>query len=68
MLRKLLAGPVLTTGEHDIAPDYIHPDDLVSSIVVVVRSTPLNGAYDLASVALQVRSFVVLTDNPRVPA
>ena len=30
---------------------YLHPDDQVSAIVAVVRSTPLNGAYDLASVA-----------------
>jgi nucleoside-diphosphate-sugar epimerase len=51
MLQSLLAGSVLTTDEHDIARDYLHPDDLVSAIIAVVRSTQSNGAYDLASVA-----------------
>jgi nucleoside-diphosphate-sugar epimerase len=51
MLQSLLDGLVLTTDEHDIARDYLHPDDLVSAFVAVVRSTPLNGAYDLASVS-----------------
>ena len=51
MLQSVLDGSVLTTDEHDIARDYLHPDDLVSAIVAVVRSTPLNGAYDLASVS-----------------
>jgi nucleoside-diphosphate-sugar epimerase len=51
MLQALLAGSVLTTDAHDIARDYLHPDDFVSAIIAAVRSTPLNGAYDLASVA-----------------
>ena len=51
LLQALLAGSVLTTDGHDIARDYLHPDDLASAIVAVVRSLPLNGAYDLASVA-----------------
>src|SRR5260370_34297870 len=29
MLQTLLAGAVLTTDEHDISRDYLHPDDLV---------------------------------------
>jgi len=59
MLQSALAGSVLTTDRHDIARDYLHPDDLVSAIVAAVRSTPLNGAYDLASVA-PVRKFELL--------
>jgi nucleoside-diphosphate-sugar epimerase len=51
MLQKLLVGAVLTTDEHDIARNCLHPGDLVSAIVAAVRSTPLNGAYDLASMA-----------------
>jgi len=59
LLQSLLAGSVLTTDEHDIARDYLHPDDLVSAIAAVVRSMPLNGAFDLASVA-PVRKFELL--------
>jgi NAD dependent epimerase/dehydratase family enzyme len=59
MLQRLPAGVVLTTDEHDIAHDYMHPDDLVLAIVAVVRSTLLNGAYDLVSVA-PVRKFELL--------
>ena len=59
LLQSLLAGSVLTTDEHDIARDYLHPDDLVSAITAVVRSMPLNGAFDLASVA-PVRKFELL--------
>src|SRR5260370_13307774 len=59
MLQSVLAGSVLNTDGHDIARDYLHPDDLVSAIVAAVRSTPLNGAYDLASVA-PVRKFELL--------
>jgi hypothetical protein len=55
MLQRLLAGAVLTTDEHNVARDYLHPDDLVSAIVVTaVRSTPANGAYVLASSRAQV--------------
>jgi hypothetical protein len=54
MLQRLLAGAVLTTDEHNVARDYLHPDDLVSAIVSAVRSTPVNGAYVLASSRAQV--------------
>jgi nucleoside-diphosphate-sugar epimerase len=59
MLQRLLAGAVLTTDEHDVARDYLHPDDLVSAIVAAVRARLVNGAYVLASVA-PVRKFELL--------
>lgn len=59
MLRTALASSAFVTDQHDIARDYLHPEDLLSAIVAVLRSAPENVAYDLASLG-PVRKFELL--------
>lgn len=59
ILRMLRARSILWTDEHDIARDYMHPEDLSSAIMAVLRASPQNAAHDLVS-AGPLRKFDLL--------
>jgi nucleoside-diphosphate-sugar epimerase len=49
MLQNVLDRSTFVSDQHDIARDYLHPEDLSTAIMAVLRSTPQNVAFDLAS-------------------
>jgi nucleoside-diphosphate-sugar epimerase len=59
MLQNVLDRSTFVSDEHDIARDYLHPEDLSTAMMAVLRSTPQNGAFDLASLG-PVRKFELL--------
>lgn len=59
VLRAILQGEELVTGESNIVRDYIHPDDLAELVALCLRTNALNTALDVFSAGV-VTKFEIL--------